>query len=484
MADDSALVETLTLVNDIIWGPWVLIPLLLVSGVYLTVRLSGIQFHKLFHALWLAYVRRSESGGAGDISHFQALNTALAATVGVGNIAGVATGIQLGGPGAVFWMFVTGVLGMATKYSEALLGVKYRRPDGKGEMSGGPMFYLRHGLGGRLGLVLGFLFAVFGAVAAFGIGNMSQANTVSTQLRSVWDVPLWATGAVMVVLLGAVALGGIRSIGRFASVVVPFMCIAFVISNIVVLIVFVEAIPAAIATIVTDAFTGTAAAGGFVGSSVILAIQYGFARGIFSNESGLGTGAIAAASARTDQPVRQALVSMTQTFIDTVVMLTLTGVMIVASGVWRTDEAVASGAAGEGAPITAQAISAGYGQISPAFAPFGGYLIAIGVCFFAFCTILGWSYYGERCMDYLAGRRAVVPYRVVFILVVFVGATLEATAVWRFSDIANGLMVLPNLIGVLLLSPVVIAETRRYFGNPDWRNPDAPAPPDRARSTD
>jgi AGCS family alanine or glycine:cation symporter len=461
------LVAILTIVQEIVWGPFVLIPLLFGTGAYLTIRLTGIQFRTLFHALWLAYVRRSDGGDSeGDISHFQALNTALAATIGVGNIAGVATGIQIGGPGALFWMFVTGVIGMAAKYSEALLGVKYRRRDDKGEMSGGPMFYLSRGLGGRLGKTLGLLFAVFGAIAAFGIGNMSQANTVSTQLHDVWSVPVWATGAVLTALLGAVALGGIKSIGRFASVVVPFMCVAFLVSNIIVLVMFVEEIPAALALIVTDAFTGTAAVGGFAGATLIAAIQLGFARGIFSNESGLGTGAIAAAAAKTDQPVRQAMVSMTQTFIDTVVMLTLTGLMIIVTGAWTASDV-------EGAPMTALAISTGYEQISPALAPWGGYLVGIGVCFFAFCTILGWSYYGERCMDYLIGRRAVVPYRTVFILAVFVGCVLELNVVWVFSDIANGLMALPNLIGLLLLSPVVVAETKKYFANPDWKNPDS-----------
>ncbi|RCV52759.1 sodium:alanine symporter family protein [Marinitenerispora sediminis] len=455
------------MIPPIVWGPFVLIPLLLLSGAYLTLRLGGVQFRTLPHALWLAFVRRSEKGASeGDISHFQAVNTALAATVGVGNIAGVATGIQLGGPGALFWMFVTGVLGMATKYSEALLGVKYRRPDSKGEMSGGPMFYLTRGLGGGLGWLLGVAFAVFGAVAAFGIGNMAQANSVSSQLEAVWGVPPWASGAVMVLVLGAVAIGGIRSIGRFAAVVVPFMCLAFIASNVLVLVVFAAEIPAAVALIVSDAFTGTAATGGFAGATVIAAVQWGFARGIFSNESGMGTGAIAAASARTDHPVRQAMVSMTQTFVDTVVMLSLTGLMIVVTGAWTADHV-------EGAPMTALAVSTGYERISPELAPLGGHVVAVGVCFFAFCTILGWSYYGERCVDFLAGRRAVMPYRVVFLLFAYVGAVLELRTVWLFSDIANGLMALPNLLGVLLLSPVVVAETRRYFARPDWRDPDA-----------
>lgn len=469
--EDDVLLSILTAIQEFIWGPYLLIPLLLASGIYLTAVLSGIQFWTLPHALWLSFVLREETGEReGDISHFEALSTALAATIGVGNIAGVATGIQIGGPGALFWMFVTGVLGMAAKYSEALLGVKYRTRDAIGEQSGGPMFYLRQGFAERgmsgLGTVLGYSFAIFGAIAAFGIGNMSQANSVSVQLHDTWGVPLWLTGVVMVVLLGAVALGGIKSIGRFAGVVVPFMCIAFIVSNVVVLFVVADRIPGALVEIVTEAFTGTAATGGFVGSTVLLAIQLGFARGIFSNESGLGTGAIAAAAARTDQPVRQAMVSMTQTFVDTVVMLTLTGLMIVATGAWK-----AEGVAGP--TMTSLAIATGFGEISPSLAPWGGYVVAIGVVFFAFCTVLGWSYYGERCMDFLFGRAAVMPYRAVFILFVFVGAVLELEVVWVFSDIANGLMALPNLVGLLVLSPVVIAETRRYFANPRWRDAEA-----------
>jgi alanine or glycine:cation symporter, AGCS family len=465
-------VTAITQLRDFIWGPYLLIPLLFVSGMYLTLRLRGLQFWTLPHALWLAFVLREEGDDReGDISHFEALTTALAATIGVGNIAGVATGIGIGGPGALFWMFVTGVLGMAAKYSEALLGVKYRRRDAEGEQSGGPMLYLHQGFAergmGGLGRALGLAFAIFGAIAAFGIGNMSQANSVSVQLHDTWGVPLWLTGVAMTVLLAAVALGGIKSIGRFAAVVVPFMCLAFTISNLLVLVVMADRIPGAIARVVSDAFTGTAATGGFVGSTVLVAIQLGFARGIFSNESGLGTGAIAAAAARTDQPVRQAMVSMTQTFVDTVVMLTLTGLMIVATDAWQ-----AEGVAGP--TMTALAIATGFARISPAMAPWGSYVVAVGVVFFAFCTILGWSYYGERCMEFLFGRGAVQPYRVVFLLFAFVGAVLELDAVWVFSDMANGLMALPNLLGLLVLSPVVVSETRKYFSNPEWRNAEAP----------
>ena len=463
--------------SGFIWGPWFLIPLLLFVGIYLTIRLRGLQFRVLGHALWLALVRRTESEGSakGDISHYQALSTALAATVGVGNIAGVALAIGVGGPGALFWMWVTGVLGMATKYSEALLGVKYRRPDSKGEMSGGPMFYLRHGLaekfgpgsfGAKVGLVLGTLFALFGFIASFGIGNMTQANAVAGQLDSTFGVPTWLSGAVLVLLVGAVILGGIKSIGRFAAGVVPFMIIAYVLASLLVLVVNVDAIPAAFGLIFSDAFTGTAPVGGFAGAAFIIAMQQGMARGMFSNESGLGTGGIAAAAAKTAQPVRQAMVSMTQTFIDTIIVVTMTGLVIIVSGVWQT------GNADDGAIMTNDAMSQAFGDIAPGLAPFGGYIVAISLMFFAFTTLVGWSYYGERCLDYLVGRKAVFPFRILFVLVVYVGATTELTLAWSFSDVANGLMAVPNLIGLVILGSVIVVETKKYFANPDWRHPD------------
>jgi AGCS family alanine or glycine:cation symporter len=474
----DAIQAALDAASSFVWGPFFLIPLLLVVGVYLTVRLRGLQFRMLVHALWLALVRRDEKGetAEGDISHYQALSTALAATVGVGNIAGAALAIGVGGPGALFWMWVTGLLGMATKYSEALLGVKYRRPDSKGEMSGGPMFYLRHGLaerfgpgsaGARAGVVLGFLFALFGAVASFGIGNMTQANAVASQLDSTFAIPTWASGVGMVVLVGAVILGGIRSIGRFAAGAVPLMIIVYVVASLLVLAVHVADIPAALALVVTDAFTGTSMVGGFAGATFLLAMQQGMARGIFSNESGLGTGGIAAAAARTAQPVRQAMVSMTQTFIDTIIVVTMTGMVIIVTGAWNTQADT-----GDGSLMTNWAMSEAFGGISPALAPLGGYVVAISLMFFAFTTLVGWSYYGERCMDFLFGRAAVLPFRLLFVAIVYVGATSELSLAWTFSDVANGLMAVPNLIGLLALSGIVVTETRRYFSEPDWKQPD------------
>jgi AGCS family alanine or glycine:cation symporter len=447
--------DILSTISDFVWGPFLLIPLLLLTGLYLTIVLRGLQFHKLFYALWLALVRRKEAGGVGDITHYQALSTALAATVGVGNIAGVATAIHLGGPGALFWMWMTGLVGMATKYTEAFLGVRFRRTDAKGEQSGGPMFYLTYGVGGRFGATLGVLFAVFGALAAFGIGNMVQSNSVADAVHAQWGVPMWLTGAIITVLAAVVILGGIKSIGAVTSAFVPVMIVLYIVGALWVIIANIGNLPAALALVLSDAFTGTAATGGFAGAGILLAIRYGVARGIFSNESGLGTGGIAAAAAKTNEPVRQALVSMTQTFIDTLVVVSMTGLVIITTGAWRSGE--------NGAPLTTMAFSQGLpGQ-------WGGIVVTIGLVFFAFSTLLGWAYYGERCMDRLFGRSAVVPYRLLFIMLIFVGTVLELQTVWTLSDIMNGLMALPNLIGLLLLSGLVVRESRAYFDRPGWK---------------
>lgn len=447
--------DILSTISDFVWGPFLLIPLLLLTGLYLTIVLRGLQFHKLFYALWLALVRRKEAGGVGDITHYQALSTALAATVGVGNIAGVATAIHLGGPGALFWMWMTGLVGMATKYTEAFLGVRFRRPDARGEQSGGPMFYLTYGVGGRFGATLGVLFAVFGALAAFGIGNMVQSNSVADAVHAQWGVPMWLTGAIITLLAAVVILGGIKSIGAVTSAFVPVMIVFYIVGALWVIIANIGNLPAALALVLSDAFTGTAATGGFAGAGILLAIRYGVARGIFSNESGLGTGGIAAAAAKTNEPVRQALVSMTQTFIDTLVVVSMTGMVIIVTGAWRSGE--------NGAPLTTMAFSQGLpGQ-------WGGIVVTIGLIFFAFSTLLGWAYYGERCMDRLFGRSAVLPYRLLFIVLIFVGTVLELQTVWTISDIMNGLMALPNLIGLLLLSGLVVRETRAYFDRPGWK---------------
>ena len=450
----QAINDLLGAASGFIWGPFLLVPLLLLTGVVLTIVLRGIQFKQLGPALHLAFVVRKDEGAEGDISHFQALMTALSATVGTGNIAGVATAIALGGPGALFWMWITALFGMATKYSEAVLGVRYRVQDEEGEMAGGPMYYLTRGLGGPVGRVLGLLFAIFAAIAAFGIGNAVQSYETSQALEGAFGIPVYITALVLAGLAAIVILGGIRSIGRFAALFVPFMGVIYMLGATIVLLVNIANVPGAIGTVISTAFTGTAATGGFAGVSVILAIQFGVARGIFSNESGLGTGGIAAAAAQTQVPARQGIVSMTQTFIDTIIVCSFTGLAIVSSGVWeRGYEAFDESGAG----LTQAAFATGLGD------SFGPQIVAVGLAFFAFSTLLGWAYYGERNMVYLFGRRAVFPYRLVFIAVIFFGGFLELGIVWIFADVMNGLMALPNLIGLLLLAGVVWRETRSYF---------------------
>lgn len=458
----EAIQSWLTGVSNFVWG-WPMIILLVGSGIYLTLLLRGLQFRELTHSLWLAFVKRKEVDAQGDISHYQALMTALAATVGVGNIAGVGTAIALGGPGALFWMWITGIFGMATKYSEALLGVKYRVVDAKGNMSGGPMYYLARGVGGPFGKTLGFLFALFAAVAAFGIGDMVQSNSVADAMRSSFGVPPIWTGAVIAVLAGAVIVGGIKSIGRVTAFFVPIMIGFYVLGALIVLAINWRGLPAIVTFVFTDAFSPTAPIGAFIGASVRDAVRWGFARGIFSNESGLGTGGIAAAAAKSTRPATQALVSMTQTFIDTIVVCSLTGFVIVATGAWQRADPE-TGQALIGAPLTAQAFSTGLpGE-------FGHYIVAIGLALFAFSTILGWSYYGERAIEFLIGVKWIPPYRILFVIASFVGAAvLEVDnrqgldLVWAFSDVMNGAMAIPNLIGVLLLSAVVRRETAEYL---------------------
>ena len=420
------------------------------TGVYLTLLLRGLQFRKLSHALHLALFQRTEEGAEGDISHFQALMTALAATVGTGNIVGVATAISAGGPGALFWMWVTGLVGMATKYSEAVLGVRFRETDSRGEKCGGPMYYLENGIRwGSLGRVLAVSFALFATVAAFGIGNGVQSNSVAEAVSNATGFSRLSVGLVTAFLVGVVILGGVRSIGRFTGVFVPTMILLYMAAAGLILILNRDRVPDAFRLVFENAFGGRAVAGGAVGYTLGQAIRNGVSRGVFSNESGLGTGAIAAAAAQTREPVRQALISMTQTFIDTLVVCTFTGIAILSTGVWETGL--------DGASLTQQAFSAGLpGE-------WGQNLVALCLSFFAFSTILGWSYYGERNLQYLVGSKAIVPYRLLFVAVTAVAAVVELDVVWRISDVMNGLMALPNLIGLLLLSGLVFRETRSYF---------------------
>ncbi len=434
----------LNLIGGYVWGLPLLI-LLVGTGVWLTINLRFLQFTKLFHALWLALVKRKEDDDEpGDITHFQALMTAMSATVGTGNIAGVATAIAVGGPGAMFWMWVTGLVGMATKYSEAVLAVKYRVTDEEGSMNGGPMYYISNGLGWKK---LGALFAVFAVFASFGIGNMVQSNSVADALHSTFNVPTYATGLVLMVATALVVLGGIKAIGRVTSVLVPFMIVFYVIGSLAILVTYASSIPHALALIFEKAFTPAAAGGGFAGASVMLAVRMGVARGVFSNESGLGSAPIAAAAAQTKHPVSQALVSMTQTFIDTLVVCTMTGLVLICTGAWDTGK--------NGAELTSYAFSLGFNG--------GAVMVAVSLALFAYSTILGWCYYGEKSMEYLFGIKSVRPYRYVFILFIGVGAMAKLDVVWTLSDIFNGLMAFPNLVGLLGLSSVVFAETKDYF---------------------
>jgi len=429
-----------------VWG-WPMLILLVGTGIYLTFLLRGIQFRGLLVSLKLALIERKEKEESeGDITHFQALMTALAATVGTGNIAGVATAITLGGPGALFWMWITGLFGMATKYGEAVLAVNYREVDKFGTMSGGPMYYISKGLGWKW---LGTAFAIFAAVSAFGIGNMVQSNSVADVVLTNFGISPWITGVVLTVATGLVILGGIKSISRVTGLLVPFMIVLYMLGALFVIIVKIDMVPEIIAMVFKHAFTPTAAGGGFAGAVVMETVRWGVARGVFSNESGLGSSPIAAAAAQTSDPVRQALVSMTQTFIDTIIVCSLTGFVILSTGVWNSGET--------GAALTSTAFSAGLpGQ-------WGGFIVASGLIFFAYSTLLGWSYYGEKSLEFIFGEKWVRPYRVVFCAFVLVGAVTKLDLVWSVADVFNGLMALPNLIGLLLLSPVILRLTKQHY---------------------
>lgn len=439
-----------------VWGPW-LVALLFGTHLYLTWRTGFVQKH-LGTALRLSVAKDPDAPG--DVSQFGALMTALAATIGTGNIYGVAGAVLVGGPGAVFWMWLTGVFGIATKYSEALLAVKFRVKNSRGEMSGGPMFVLEQGLHARWA---GILFALFTAVAAFGIGNMAQSNAI-VEMVVVKKVALGLTqqdasirmglGLLMAGLTAAVILGGIRSIARFCSLLVPLMAAFYVLGCLIILISTWDRLPATLSLIITSAFTGHAAIGGFIGAGIAEAMRYGIARGLFSNESGLGSAPIAAAAARTSDPVRQALVSGTGTFWDTVVVCALTGLVVVSSGDWM------------GADLTkAKLCDLAFDHIGG----FGDLILVGGLLTFVFSTILGWGYYGEKAVEYLFGAGSVFPYRLLWIVAVLIGAIWKSDAVWNLCDIMNGLMALPNIAALLLLSGVIASETRRYFSKSNPR---------------
>jgi len=444
MASLGAALDT---ISSWVWGP-VLLILLLGTGLYLTAGLRGLPQRKLGYGFSMLFKgRRVDTSQPGDITPFQALATALSATVGTGNIAGVATAIHLGGPGAVFWMWITALVGMATKYGEAVLAVQYRETNSEGAHVGGPMYYIRNGLGHHWHW-LAFLFALFATIAAFGIGNTVQSNSVAHVLRESLSVPSWITGLVLAGGVFAVIIGGLQRLARVTAKLVPFMAIVYILGALLVLILNAGAVPGAFALIVTDAFTGQAAVGGAAGGGVLMAIRFGVARGVFSNEAGLGSAPIAHAAARTNNPVNQGVVAMLGTFIDTIVVCTMTALVIVATGAWSGGTT--------GAQLSAEAFTAGLP--GP-----GGAIVSFGLVIFAFSTLLAWSYYGERTAEYLFGTGIVMPYRVVWVVAIFVGAVANLGIVWTFADIMNALMALPNLIALLLLSPVIFKISRSYF---------------------
>jgi AGCS family alanine or glycine:cation symporter len=432
--------KLLAQVSDIVWGPPLLI-LLVGTHLYLTVRLRFIQRY-LWTAIKLSFERSRE--GEGDVSHFGALTTALAATIGTGNIVGVATAIAAGGPGAVLWMWLTGVFGIATKYAEALLSVKYRVRTRDGLMAGGPMYVLERGMRSR---VLAILFALLTAVAAFGIGNMVQANSIASMVRETFHVSPWITGLILTAFTAVVILGGIRSIARVCEKLVPFMAVSYVAGCAVLLALGASSLPETLRLILTGAFSGQAAVGGFLGAGVKEAVRYGIARGLFSNESGLGSAPIVAAAAQTRTPIRQALVSATGTFWDTVVICAMTGLVLVNSGEWVR---------GLGGAALTQAAFRDLPVVGPV-------VLTVGLLTFVFSTILGWSYYGEKAAEYLFGSTVVRPYRLLWVAAVMVGSVVSLPAVWSFADIANGLMAVPNLISLIALSGVLVAETREQL---------------------
>jgi len=431
-------------IYEIVWGP-ILLALLLGTGLFLTLGLKGMTIRKIPYA-FRQLLKGRKSSGEGEVTPFNALMTSLSSTVGTGNIAGVATAISLGGPGALFWMWLTALVGMATKYAEAVLAVNYRETDAQGKKVGGPMYYIKNGLGDNWKF-LGILFAIFGSLAGFGLANTVQSHEVSKVLAQNYSIPTHYSGIVMAVLVGMVLLGGIKRIGAVAGKLVPFMTIVYVISTVWILASHYEAIPGAIALIMDSAFNGMAATGGFAGAAMIAGLRAGVARGIFSNESGLGSAPIAHAAAETNSPVRQGTIAMLGTFIDTIVICTMTGLVLVASGAWNGDLV--------GANMTRSVFTSSL--------PFGDTIFTLSLVLFAFTTMLGWSYYGERCAEFLFGPKVVMPYRVLWVVGIYIGTQMEGGIVWKLADILNGMMAFPNLIAVLFLSPVVFKLTRDYF---------------------
>ena len=431
-------------INGFVWGP-VMLTLLLGTGIFLTIGLKGMTISHIPYAFKQLFKGRQGSGD-GEISPFNALMTSLSSTIGMGNIAGVATAIGLGGPGALFWMWCAAFVGMATKYAEAVLAVNYRETDEAGRKVGGPMYYIKNGLGDKWKW-LGGAFALFGSLAGFGLANTVQSNAVSQVLETNFNVPTVVSGMVMAVLVGGVLLGGIKRIASVAGKLVPFMAALYMTAPFIILVMNAPAIPAAIILVVDSAFNGAAATGGFAGATLMLALRMGIARGIFSNEAGLGSAPIAHAAAETNSPVRQGTIAMLGTFIDTLVICTMTGLVLIVTGVWSGEP--------QGAAMTLAAFTGAL--------PYGDIILSLCVALFAFTTMLGWSYYGERCAEFLLGTRVITPFRVLWVIGIFVGTQMSLELVWKMTDALNGLMAIPNLIALLLLSPIVFKLTREYF---------------------
>ena len=443
------MLDFFTTIDDFVWGPPLLV-LLVGTGIYLTIRLGLLQVLRLPKAFKLIF---AEDKGEGDISSFAALATALAATVGTGNIVGVATAIKTGGPGALFWMWIAAFFGMATKYSEGLLAIKFRTLDDQGNVSGGPMYYITHGFSGKWQTIakpLAYFFAFAGVLVAWlGIGTFSQVNSITASLQNSFDWSPKIVSVILALITAAIIFGGIQSISKVSEKVVPFMAGLYILAALVVIFTNFNQLLPVLEMVFQSAFTGKAAVGGFAGATVMVAMRLGIARGVFSNESGLGSAPIAAAAAKTEEPVEQGLISMTGTFIDTIIICTLTGLAILVTGQW-------SGSL-EGAPMTQSAFSSVFGT-------FGEIALTLSLVLFAFTTILGWSYYGERCFEFIFKSTKFLPlYRLIFVVMVALGGYLTLDVVWKIADIVNGLMALPNLIALLVLSPIIFKETKSYF---------------------
>jgi AGCS family alanine or glycine:cation symporter len=436
--------DLITVLNEWAWGPPMLV-LLLGTGIYLTVGLRFMPVRKIPEGFRMLF--RGRRGSAeGDIAPFSALMTSLSATIGTGNIAGVATAIALGGPGALFWMWMTALVGMATKYAEAVCAVRFREKDEQGHFSGGPMYYIKNGLHKRWHW-LGVAFAIFGSLAGFGIANTVQSHSVSDVLQTTFEVPPLVTGLVLMVLVGAVILGGIKRIATVATFLVPLMALSYMVMALIIIVGNLAEVPAAISTIVSSAFNPVAATGGFAGATVWAALRFGVARGVFSNEAGLGSAPIAHAAAQTNEPVQQGMIAMLGTFIDTLIVCTMTGLVIVIMDVWSSGVS--------GASLTSMAFANGLAG--------GHYVVAVGLCLFAFTTMIAWAFYGERCVVFLFGTKAILPFRIVWVLAVPIGTTMELHDVWLIADTLNALMAIPNLIALVLLGPLVFRLTREYF---------------------